>query len=444
MVARAGMTAVTGLVVGPRDEPVPAARVVVFSGAAASSAAIPIATTFSDSSGAFSVLDLTVGAAPLAAQASAAIDGAKHRGGSAPVLPAVGSTTDLGVIRLEPIEVLYPGPRVLTGSGTQAMAAGDFDGDGVGDLAVLHAGSTSGLAILGGRRDGRFVLRQRLAVGGGALAAGDLTLDGAPDLVAGLAGGRALVLRNDGDGGFEATEDHALGAGAGAGQPRIGDFDSDGQPDVLFASVPNRNLALAFGNGDGTLRGAALFPLPGAPEDTTVGDFDLDGRLDVAVATSNASAPHAVIVLRGDGAGGFGGTISLPFSLAPVQIEAGHFDDDGRLDLAIGAGRDEAAKAFVELGRGDGTFALASTVGVALLGWPVSMAIDDLDADGALDLAVGRNRPGCSDLLLVRGDGAGSFFPSQNRVITDHCTEPPRIALLDQTGDALARSPCPR
>ena len=126
-----------------------------------------------------------------------------------------------------------------------------------------------------------------------------------------------------------------------------------------------------------------------------------------------------MIVLRGDGAGGFGGTISLPFSLAPVQIEAGHFDDDGRLDLAIGAGRDDAAKAFVELGRGDGTFALASTVGVALLGWPVSMAIDDLDADGALDLAVGRNRPGCSDLLLVRGDGAGSFFPSQNRVITD-------------------------
>ena len=143
---------------------------------------------------------------------------------------------------------------MLTGSGTQAMAAGDFDGDGVGDLAVLHTGATSGLAILGGRRDGRFVLRQRLAVGGGALAAGDLTLDGAPDLVVGLAGGRALVLRNDGDGGFEATEDHALGAGAGAGQPRIGDFDSDGQPDVLFASVPNRNLALAFGNGDGTLR----------------------------------------------------------------------------------------------------------------------------------------------------------------------------------------------
>jgi hypothetical protein len=398
---------------------------------------MPIVTVFTAANGVFSVADLAVAAAPLMAQASAAIDGVKHGGGSPPVLPAVGSITDLGVIRLEPIPVLYPGPRTLTGSSTQTMAAADFDGDGVEDLAVVHSAVTSGLAILGGRSDGRFTLRQRVAVSGSALAAGDLTLDGAPDLVAGLAGGRAIVMRNDGAGSFEISDDRLLGAGAGAGLPRIGDFDSDGSADVLFASGLNRNLALALGNGDGTLRSATLVPLTGAPEDTAIGDFDLDGRLDVAVATSNTAAPHAVIVLRGNGAGGFAGSSTIPFSLPPVQVEAGDFDADGRLDLAIGAGRDEAAKAFLELGYGDGTFALASTSGVALLGWPVSMVVDDLDADGSLDLAVGRSRPGCNDVLLLRGDGAGSFLPNDNRVITDRCSDTPRVALVDQTGDGL-------
>jgi hypothetical protein len=66
------------------------------------------------------------------------------------------------------------------------------------------------------------------------------------------------------------------------------------------------------------------------------------------------------------------------------------------------------------------------------------MAIDDLDRDGALDLALGRSRSDCNDILLLRGAGNGTFLPNENRVITDRCDDLPRFTLGDQTGDAFA------
>jgi hypothetical protein len=355
------------------------------------------------------------------------------------VLPVVGGETSAGVIRIEPIDVLYPGPRLFTGSSASGMALADFDRDGIGDLAVAHAVSNSGLTILAGQRDGRFTLRQRLAMSG-EVAAGDLTLDGAPDLLAAVrdADGvthRFVVLLNTGDGTFEIGPSRTIGAVPA--QVRIGDVDGDGMLDVLFASRASAAVFVLLGNGDGTLRPETGFPLDGSPEDVATGDWNLDGRLDVAIAVTKPAAPHAVVVLLGDAAGGLVAAGALPFSLALLALTVGDFDGDGWSDLGVGAGRfSDNQRAYIALGHGDGSFALASTSGSAILGSPRSMASDDLDGDGALDLAIARDRSPCDDILLLRGDGAGGLLINEPRSIIDTC-DPPRFVTSDLTGDGL-------
>jgi hypothetical protein len=243
------------------------------------------------------------------------------------------------------------------------------------------------------------------------------------------------VLRNAGDGTFEAGESRATAAPWSVA--RIGDLDGNGLSDVVFAHHGAGEVSVGLGNGDGTLRSETHFPVGGAPEDIVTGDFDLDGRLDVAVAITKPVAPHAVVILLGDGAGGLAAFGTLPFSLAPLALSTGDFDADGLLDLAIGVGRfSDNQRVFVALGHGDGSFALASTGGSALLGSPLWMASDDFDGDGALDLAIGRDRAPCDDLLLLRGDGTGRYLVNEPRSIIDSCALP-RFVTSDPTGDGL-------
>jgi hypothetical protein len=434
-VGRTGVTTLRGVVVDPDDEPVGGA--IVIAGAVNGGGGAMATTTGSD--GGFVLAEVPAGGA-IVARASTALAGRKHNGSSAPLAPIAGGVTDAGVIRLEPVGVLYPGPRSLTGSTALAMARGDFDGDGVEDLAVIHSLAAEGLAILGGLGDGRFRPRQRLALAGSFVTAGDLTLDGAPDLVIGGGGsgggasGSVTALRNAGDGTFAATQSRAVGVSPRAA--RIGDFDGDALPDVIVANNGSGDLSLLRGDGDAELGPAARFALAGSPEDLAATDFDLDGRLDLAVAVSGPAPPHSVEILLGGG-GGLATAGALTFSIAALGLAAGDLDADGLSDLAIGAGRaNDSQKALVALGHGDGTLALTSPLGTSLLGSPLSMALDDLDGDGALDLAVARERSPCNDIRLLRGDGAGQLTTGVLPTITDSCSLR-GVVTTDQNGDGL-------
>ncbi|HVR28377.1 MAG TPA: FG-GAP-like repeat-containing protein [Thermoanaerobaculia bacterium] len=418
-VVRAGTTALSGMVLDPEGAPVADARVVVGSGTNAAAGA-PSTVTAPD--GTFLLTGVTVSLVPIVVHGSALLAGGKHRGSSAPTLPVAGGTTDVGAIRLEPIGVLYPGPRVFTGSTAASIARADFDRDGTDDLAVVHTAPAEGLAILAGKSDGRLALRQRLGVTGSFLVAGDLTLDGAPDLLIGSSStGRVTVAVNQGDGTF-AADGSTSSVGTTPRRAKIGDFDSDGLPDVLVLNTASGDLSLLLGNGDGTLRAQVRIPVGAAAEGLEVGDFDLDGALDVAVARAGSAGDSVVTILRGDGAGGLASAGVLPLSPAPRHVVAGDLDRDGVPDLAIGAGWfTDALHVFGALGRGDGTFALASPRGTSMLGFLRSMALADFDGDGELDLAVARDLSPCGDVRVLWAIGGGRFDANPMGVITDEC-----------------------
>src|SRR5438132_377175 len=123
-----------------------------------------------------------------------------------------------------------------------------------------------------------------------SLAVGDFNGDGRPDLaVANNGSTNVSVLLGNGDGTFQNA--FGYGAGTGPGSVAVGDFNGDGKPDLAVANIgslrdnyTDGNVSVLLGNGDGTFRSAVDYGAGSVPRSVTVGDFNGDGKLDLAVA----------------------------------------------------------------------------------------------------------------------------------------------------------------
>ena len=307
------------------------------------------------------------------------------------------------------------------------MAVNDFNGDSVPDLAVANLYS-SDVSILLGNGDGTLQTALSVAVGiyPQWVTAGDFNRDGIRDLAVVTQGddyyfwGHVSVLPGNGDGTFQSAV--TLAAGVGAVSVSVADVDDNAALDLLVAA--NAGVLLLQGNGDGTFRLAGSSPTGGRPYSVATGDFDGDGRQDVASANGNSKT---LSVLLGNGDGTFLEAAAYATDRYPESVAVGDFDGDGKADLAVAT---ESNSVSILLGNGDATFQPATTFTAGHLF--VFVALGDFNRDGVLDLAMADWAVRSVAVLL--GNGDGTFGASASYPVG---TQPWSVAIGDFNTDAV-------
>ncbi len=182
----------------------------------------------------------------------------------------------------------------------------------------------------------------------------------------------------------------------------VGDFNADGKLDLATANGSG-SFSVYLGNGDGTFAAAANYDIGQDVRSIVVGDFDGDGKLDLAVGSVSSKI---VCILLGKGDGTFQPCLNSSISGSALGLATGDFNGDGKLDLATTNTPNNTVS--ILLGNGDGTF--QPRTDYATGAWATSVATGDLNGDGKLDLAVANNTsPYVVSILL--GNGDGTFRP---------------------------------
>jgi hypothetical protein len=322
----------------------------------------------------------------------------------------------------QPLTVPLP-----AGSSASGVVAADFNRDGRTDLAVTdHA--LNEVSVLLGYGNGTFQSLSPIAVGGGpyAIATGDFTGDGIADLaVVDRDNSTVTILLGKGDGTFRGLAPIQLGEPGIPSSPDAivtGDFTGDGHLDLAVADPQSDDVTLLLGNGDGTF--GVLQPISlgfGTPTNLSLvaDDFNGDGWLDLAVASSDLSNGDSLDVLLGNGDETFRilPPILLGYGVSPVSIVAGDFTGDGHLGLATadgnGNGTDDCS---VYLGNGDGTFQAPTAISLGGAGFSTALVSGDFAGNGRTDLAIARTNPDDIRVQLNNGDGTFSDPPAADLV----------------------------
>ena len=230
-------------------------------------------------------------------------------------------------------------------------------------------------------------------------------------------------------------------------------MDNDGNLDLVVAFDHDivSGVAIFLGNGDGTFQGPKFSsindPGPNALTSQVAGDFNGDGKPDVAVSGDGTENTRTIAIMLGNGDGTlqFAGLPAEYTIIAPASsVAVGDFDGDGKLDLALtydwsGRTANGQSSYFVFLGNGDGTFQDPIRTQLANGTTPSSIQIADFNGDGILDLAMlgdGNLNPilqlvGGQPMTLI-GNGDGTFKAPQSFPFAESA-----LAVGDINGDGF-------
>jgi hypothetical protein len=282
-------------------------------------------------------------------------------------------------------------------TGSWGLAAGRFDKGKTLDLAVANDADDE-ILLLRGRGDGTFRSPQTFPVGPNPLspAAADFNRDGHLDIAVANDGDTSVsVLLGKAHGGFKHAHDYPV-----CGAPysiSTGRMNGDRRPDIVTTGdSPADCVSVLLAKPDGTFKPHIdRNGLPPGPEDSITGDFNRDGKTDVAVADE---ATTQISVLMGKGNGHLDAPDNLEAGDSPWHIATGDFNDDGKLDLV--AGNESSDFVSVFKGKGDGTFAAQTqvTVGDA----PSPVATGNLDRRHGDDIVTNLDS---NEIVVLRSRG---------------------------------------
>jgi hypothetical protein len=405
----------------------------------------------------------------LAAHAGQFLDAPQYPVGASPQAVAVGDFNGDGNLDVAVANSTDNTISVLLGNGdgtfrTQLVYKTDIAPEGIAvgrfdtsannylDIAVTNSGSNL-VSVFLGNGDGTFQPKVDYATGPQpqGIAVWDLRGDGKSDIIVTNAAGAGLqnntvgVLLGNGDGTFQKQVTYKTGDSPWS--VAVGDVNNDGVPDLVVANYNNNNVvSVLLGNGDGTFQGQLQSQTGNTPVSVALADFNGDGNLDIAVADQ---AGNTVSVLLGNGSGNFPTHVEYPTAAFPTAVTVGDFNGDGITDLAVSEGNGNTVSVF--WGKGDGTFKAALNIGTGDI--PYSAVAGDFNNDHTDDIVVANS--GGNNISLILSNGKDKTFQTRTDFPAGEVPaklnvgpNPNSVVTADFKGDgvldlAVASSNCP-
>jgi hypothetical protein len=305
-----------------------------------------------------------------------------------------------------------PGSPFPAGHSPNDMALGDFNRDGRLDVAFANHEKKYLNVLLGDGRGGLapaprspFAVEVRPHTHG--VASGDFDGDGNLDLVTESWGtDQVEVLFGDGTGGFRLPGTFFAVGKHPYQRLRVADLNGDGKADIITTNLEGDDVTILLADGRGTFRQppGSPFPCGDSPFNLAVGDVNGDGKPDLAIvnspsSTSDRRGKDGLTILLGDGAGGFHMLAGSPFATGriPNRVAIGDVDGDGVNDVAVSSPDDNNITLFMM--KRPGRVASMHTIRVS--GRPKGLAMHDLNGDGKADIVV--TNSGDGRVTILRG-----------------------------------------
>jgi hypothetical protein len=291
-----------------------------------------------------------------------------------------------------------------SGNGPQSIAAGDFNEDGDMDAVVANYLDAS-LSVYMGNGDGTFENQILISAGSSIteIEVADINTDNNLDLIWCQNSSAVIaVALGNGNGTFQSIIVNSIANWTDSYRQQfvLADISDDGEIDVVVNDYEGDRIVVMTGNGNGSFNTGQILNTADKPLDVEVGDFNSDGNPDIACGFGYTENFVSIFMNNGSGSltNGTNFTVGNPFYF---YIEVGKFDNDNFDDLLVSG----LTTVHFLSGNNNGTFDASTSYGMG--GYASEIIAEDFDENGELDILISNESGGT--LGFRSGTGTGTF-----------------------------------